>query len=384
MKVLTVQDSEYFAKQANKLGLNEKEPFLTNEQINNFNQSVLNSSNTNTTKLDTLPQTITKANLTSMIEKYININSYPIYDYLSGKVISTSDKTVILNNRNLNAINESTNIRYGISVDHTNLRSYPTNHYSNSNAIDRFQETGFGAGIPMIIYHTSLDGEWLFVRMFNYAGWVETKNVALTDRNTFLKFVNPSNFIVILAPIIKINNVPVRMGTVLPVNESNAILFPSRKASGDLEIIYPSITQENYHHGYLPLTYLNLFNQAYKFLNYSYSWGDKNPNGLDCSSTQGAIYACFGINLGRNTSNQWATATYGQSISSPSVAKISSYKPGTLIYTSSHVLMYLGVDDAGDAWVLHNTSDGNKCKLQTLKSYSNLNGINHVLIINVL
>jgi len=31
--------------------------------------------------------------------------------------------------------------------------------------------------------------------------------------------------------------------------------------------------------------------------------------------------------------------------------------------------MLLGVDQSGTAWLLHNTTSGNICKLQTLQSY---------------
>lgn len=390
VKVLSVQDSIYFAKRVNALGLNENDVYFSNSAINSFNQTVLASTKTNTVKLEDIPATITKANLSLMIEKYSNINSYTIYNNTTKKAISASEKTDILNNRNLdilnnpklNAISSTVNIRYGISVNHTNLRSYPTNYYASTNEMDRFQETGFGAGIPLVIYHTSLDGQWLFVRMYNYAGWVEAINVGICSREVFLNFVNPSTFIVIIAPILQVNDAYIRMGTTLPLNETDQVLFPTRNLQGDLVLINSSFAEGTFNRGYLDLTYSNLFNQAYKFLGYSYSWGDKLIAGLDCSSTQGAIYGCFGIKLGRNTSNQWTTNIYGQAVSNPTVASLSQYKPGTLLYTSSHVLMYLGVDEAGDAWVLHNTSDGNKCKLQTLKSYSNLNGINNVLIIN--
>ncbi len=366
---LTVEDAGYFAKQVSLYGKTEDELIMNEVQIASFNQTVLATSGTNTANLALISETITRSTLTTQINAYQLIDRYPIYHETLQTQLSSSDKTAILNNRNLGNIAEVVNIQYAISTTHTNLRSYPTHHYSNSSSVDRFQETGFGVGIPMVVYHTSLDSEWLFVRMFNYAGWVPTSSVGLCSRNVFLSYVTPSSFITITTPVLMIQNQPLRMGTILPSNELNQIAFPKRLANGSLIVEYVSLEADAYHIGYLPMTYRNLFTQAYLLLGYTYSWGDKNPLGFDCSSTQSAIYACFGLRLGRNTSNQWATATYGKSISSASITTLSSYLPGTLFYTTSHVLMYLGQDAEGVAWLLHNTSSGNICKLQTLSSY---------------
>jgi hypothetical protein len=47
-----------------------------------------------------------------------------------------------------------------------------------------------------------------------------------------------------------------------------------------------------------------------------------------------------------------------------------TYKPGTLIFTSSHVMMYIGENEKGVSYLLHNTNSGNgECILQSLDSY---------------
>ena len=45
-----------------------------------------------------------------------------------------------------------------------------------------------------------------------------------------------------------------------------------------------------------------------------------------------------------------------------------NYKPGTLIFTSSHVMMYIGEDENGVSYLYHNTtSKGGGCILQPLE-----------------
>ena len=51
---------------------------------------------------------------------------------------------------------------------------------------------------------------------------------------------------------------------------------------------------------------------------------------------------------------------------------------GTMIFTSSHVMLYIGESEYGSAYLLHNTTSGNgECILQSLNSYggSRINGV---------
>lgn len=49
---------------------------------------------------------------------------------------------------------------------------------------------------------------------------------------------------------------------------------------------------------------------------------------------------------------------------------LKKYKPGTMIFTSSHVMLYIGESEYGSAYLLHNTTSGNgECILQSFSSY---------------
>lgn len=371
---LTTNDVEYFIDRLSAQGYNKDDVIMTPAQVAAFNQTVLNGAATKVLDLAKLPITISKADISTMINSYTALTRYSAYHHTTNAILNTTDRNFILDNRNLSTIPDVVSVQYAVSTTHTVLRGYPTMHYGNNFAIDRFQETGFSAGIPMVVYHQSSDQEWYFVQMENYFGWVRAIDIGICSREEFMRFQEPYQFIVVLASILEINGEQIRMGYRIPYSEKTEteflLEFPTRSTTGTLEIMGVQIAKnEQISDGYIDFTFENLLIQAYKYIGTPYSWGDKIVNGLDCSSTMASIYGCFGIRIGRNTSNQWATPTYGKTISTMSNAIIQTYQPGTLIYTSGHVLMYLGIDVHGVAWVLHNTSAGNICKIQTLNSY---------------
>lgn len=378
---VTVNDPKYFINSLEDSEINTSNVIMSQSEINDYNQVVLNSSGANVVNLENLDTQVSKLYVSNLISNYSNIDRYRIYN--NGKIISYTDKQAILNNRNLNNLQDTINVRYAVSTTHTNIRTYPTEFYSNNAAVDRFQETGFSAGVPMIVYHTSLDSNWYYVRMYHYDGWVKASDVALSSREEALRYNKTGNFVVVTNNIITINDQIIRMGYTIPyaskTSETFELEFPTRKSDGTLEIKNISYPNDgSVSDGYIEYTYKNLLTQAYKLVGMQYSWGDKITDGLDCSSTQAAIYNCFGFILGRNTSNQWKTNTYGSSISGLTNDSLKNFQVGTLLYTSSHVLMYIGVDADGNCWLLHNTTSGNICKIQTLNSYGTV-GINNIL-----
>ena len=113
-----------------------------------------------------------------------------------------------------------------------------------------------------------------------------------------------------------------------------------------------------------------MIKQAFKLLGIDYSWGDKNKSGRDCSSTMNGIYRSFGFVMPRNTSNQLAIPTHGLRVSGLTTTTMKKYQPGTMIFSSSHVMLYIGEDANGNPYLLHNTTAGNGgCILQSLQSY---------------
>ena len=118
-------------------------------------------------------------------------------------------------------------------------------------------------------------------------------------------------------------------------------------------------------------TYENLYKQAFKLLGIIYSWGDKEKEGRDCSSTQKEVYASFGFKLPRNAGSQNKIPSYGSKPAGITIKELmTDYHPGTLIFSSGHVMMYIGEDEEGISYIFHNTSAGNgECILQRVDSY---------------
>lgn len=380
-----INDPQYFIDFLVNKEFDVNKTIMSLDEIKAYNEVVLNSDGANVVDLSKKEEVVSASQIKTMITKYSNMGKYTVYN--NGKAISDSEKNIILANRNLDNIPNSVNVQYAISTTHTSLRAYPTDYYADSKSVDRFQETGFSAGIPMIVYHKSLDGKWYYVRMYNYDGWVKVTDIALCDRETFLNFYNPEKFIVVLKNLLEVENQYIRMGYKLPYKSKTSdgyiVTFPTRDLQGNLVLKDVEIKKsEDVSDGFIPYTYTNLLNQGFKLLGMKYSWGDKEYDGLDCSSTMASIYSCFGFVLGRNTSNQWKTNVYGKSVSPFSLDKMKTYKVGTLIYTSSHVLMYIGDDVDGNPYVLHNTSsiNKNKCVIQKLQEYG-VGSINYVLVL---
>ena len=358
---------------------------LTPDEIKAYNNQILSDySKTKVVDVTKLPKTTTISEITNMIVRYQNMYKYTVFKpniagtgYVS---ISSTEETKILNNRDIDNITGE--IKYGIVVDFGWLRSYPTNYYSNDYDMDRFQETSLNVGEGVVIYQTSYDGDWYFVQAQNYNGWIEKKYVALTTYETMANFVNVENKLVVISDYVIIENAHVRMGQYFPLvsqtDNSYTISFPISN-DGLLELKEITLAKTNdYSVGFLDYTYENLFRQAFKLLGIDYSWGDKSKYGRDCSSTMNGIYQSFGFMMPRNTSNQVAIPGYGVKVSGVTVSLMESYKPGTLIFTSSHVMMYLGKDASNVAYLLHNTTSGDgACILQSLTSYggNRINGI---------
>ena len=370
-----IKDVNYWLQvMSTKYNINKT--ILDNDGINIFNSKVTSDySKTKVVDLSKISQTETYSNVYSLITKYSNINKYTVYNDSTSSAISSSEKTTILNNRNLENIPSTVNVKFGLITNFAWMRSYPTNYYSDKYAMDRFQETTLNVGEGVAIYHESLDGNWYFVQAQNYNGWVEKKHIALCSYDEMKDFLNEENKLVVISDYQKIENAHVRMGQSFPIVETNdtihKIKFPIRDASGNLYLKDVTLPNSgNFSVGYLEYTYKNVFKQAFKLLGIDYSWGDKNTDGRDCSSTMNAIYTSFGFMMPRNTGNQNAIPTFGSSINGVSDTIMKKYNPGTMIFSSGHVMLYIGENANGVSYILHNTTSGNgECILQALSSY---------------
>lgn len=350
---------------------------MSSAEIEKYNEKIISDfDKTRTLDVTTIESTVAGSYVKGLIEKYKNINNYSVYNNDTKQVISSTDKNEILNNRNMDAIPSTINVKYGIIVDFAWMRTYPTKHYSQSYSMDRFQETSLNVGEGVGIYHESEDGNWYFVQAMNYYGWVEKKYIAECEYDVMKDFLKATNKIVVISDYVLLEGAHVRMGQAFPLvaeeESTYKIKFPLRNDDGSLNLKELTIEKsDDYSKGYLKYNYKNLMLQAFKLLGIEYSWGDKETSGRDCSSTMASIYNSFGFMMPRNCTQQRYIPGYGLELSGVTDATMKTlYKPGTLIYSSSHVMMYLGENDYGVSYLLHNTNAGDAgCILQALSSY---------------
>ena len=350
---------------------------MTPEEIADYNKLIVSDFDaTRTLDVTTIKETVTGTYVSGLINKYTNINKYTVYNDVTKQAISSSEKNQILALRNLDAIPTNVTVKYGIITDFAWMRTYPTTYYSDNYSMDRFQETTLNVGEGVGIYHVSSDGEWYFVQAMNYYGWVQKKNIAECSYDDMKNFLKAEEKIVVISDYVILEEAHVRMGQSFPLvteyEESYKIRFPKRNSDGTLYFKDITVSKsEEYNKGFLEYNYKNVLLQGFKLLGIDYSWGDKETSGRDCSSTMAAIYNSFGFMMPRNCTQQRYIPVYGSSVGGVSDAIMKArYKPGTLIYSSSHVMMYIGENDYGTSYLLHNTNAGTGgCILQALSSY---------------
>lgn len=325
---------------------------------------------------------LTKEELKSFILEY-SIPERVMYD-AAGNEIQGSFYEGIIQNRNIDGVSDINEIRYGITVKNTSIRTFPdsTGAFKASDDIefDRFQETGCQAAEPVLILHESKDREWLFVQMYNYRGWVRASDIAVAkDSREVFDYLDSKDFIIITGDFAYTQNNPyderisyqrLDMGTRIPLAEDNVeavgnqsvlgnyvVKYPVRNMNGGLEIKYCLISKkQDISIGYLPYTRENILKQVFKLFGHRYGWGD-SLNGRDCSSTLMYVYKTFGFRLPRNGGEQERGAGVSYRFTENDTLEerikvFDRYLPGAGIYMPGHVMMYIGCHN-GVYYMIH-------------------------------
>lgn len=221
-------------------------------------------------------------------------------------------------------------LRYGICVRRADLRCLPTEevwldapddvHY------DILQATAVDPAEPLAVWSESADGKFLFVSMRYYRGWLAREAVAFTQRETWLAYVQPEEFLVVTQNRYETpeetGGQVYQLGSRIPlVQQGGAHLarLPQRAADGSLqEMLVPlpysesaSLAVEDaggmeaaaLHRGSLPYTANNLRRAAFACLGDVYGWGGQDES-VDCSSFVADVYRTVGIELPRDADEQ--------------------------------------------------------------------------------
>lgn len=353
--------------------------------INNFNEEIYKKVN-KVMDLDKYKNVILKNELTVFLKEY-KLPTTTMYND-EGKAITKDSLDTIYRNINLSDIKDSNEIKYGISVKKTSIRSFPTimGVYDSQSLreFDRFQETGLEPCEALIILHQSQDKKWYFIQMYNYRGWVKAEDIAIANnKSQVFDYINSSDFIIVTGNHIiidnnadgRINNT-FNMGDRLTLvssgelynkyNKTHYIVkLPIRTIDNLLDFKEALILKnKDVVKGYLPYTRENIIKQAFKLQGDKYDWGNKF-NGRDCSSFIASIFKTFGFLLPRNTGEQEKSNgklfRFTTSESQENRIKIlDKVKPGGVIFMPGHEMLYLGKVN-GISYIIHDfTSYGKK------------------------
>ncbi len=291
---------------------------------------------------------------------------------------------------NLDAVAEQQPVRYGLVVRRADLRTFPTRmrvfRTVEEADIDRFQESAVFPGTPVVIMHTSKDGEWLFVATPRYKAWIERERIAEGTAAEVFEYTRKAPYVVVTGSTARtvftpedprVSELQLDMGVRVPLliawpadqpvngqhpHAGHVVELPIRGEAGELRFraaLLPRAADVSTH--YLPLTQANLIRQSFKFLGERYGWGH-SYNARDCSGFVSEVYRSFGVQLPRNTRDQGMSAAFERTALSTQdtreqrIERLRSLEVGDLIYIPGHVMMVIG-HDRGLPYVIHDTAN---------------------------
>lgn len=249
----------------------------------------------------------------------------------------------------------SMGMQYGIAIRNVCVRTEPTleplRKYKGD-VWDRRQESRLTIGEPLQLKRQ--DGGWLYVISDSTEGYVREEGIFVCTRRHYEKYRETvaQNYQVVIKSGRYTDGQYFRVGTVLPVFEKER----TYGCTGSAPVFIRN---------YLPFTERQIRLQMERMLDIPYSWGDERLDGMDCSSTVRAFYACFGLSLPRNSEEQRSCgemlgtmrqAEYedlGGKSAAEKTEVIKKLGVGAVLHMPGHVMLYAGEKD-GAQWIFHN------------------------------
>ena len=173
---------------------------MTPQQIEQLNAQML-AKDEYAADLANYPTVVSAAKVNSLIKE-------AEYDQYTGAHNVSSDVTV----------------RYAVTVQRGDIRLLPQSW--NGDNYDDFQGTAIDPAEAVAVLSESPDGKFAFVQSRYYMGWLDKSKIAFTNRETWLTYIKPQNFLVVTAnkKSIEINgkNILFQMGAVIPIVDVNS------------------------------------------------------------------------------------------------------------------------------------------------------------------
>lgn len=243
----------------------------------------------------------------------------PLYgsrDYYDNRLAiwSTAMKDELAAKLNAAAVPRTIIRRFGIVVNHTSVRQYPTSvpGYSDTRVmLDRFQITDLHIGYPVAVLHESAEGDYLLAETPLAVGWIPAADVALANRETVRTLAYPKSFIMGRADRVPVYGDPgcrnfarfLFMSETMPLAAKSAkgytVRMGYRKPDGSLGVTAGYLRPgADVHEGWLPYTKRTVLEQMFRLLNTPYGWHGQD-NKRDCVGTLRVVFRCAGIETGR-------------------------------------------------------------------------------------
>lgn len=352
-----------------------------NDTIKQLNEAFLSCKDCNMNDLESQGGTFDgkKANLDrwkaalSDLSKYLDGKHYD----QSGEIIGGDFILNLLINLDDPYASPEEEVRYGIIVNRSDVRAYPTYEIiaddPGDNDFDNVQNSGVRVGEPVVVLASSFNEDFYLCLTSCVSGWIPSEDVAIcANKKEWLsawKFDSDDVMVVTDSKIMlersntspELSGLVLTMGTVLQKVHPNEYekMITNRSTYYNYPVWIPVRDEEgmydrrqaliSMHHslsdGYVPLTSNNIVRQAYAMLGDTYGWGGMLAS-ADCSSYIRDVYKCFGLELPRNTTWQSAMPAekYDITLADTDDRKflLDTLLPGTILFFKGHEMIYLG------------------------------------------
>ncbi|MBR6522571.1 MAG: SH3 domain-containing protein [Oscillospiraceae bacterium] len=370
-----------------------QEIILTAEEIKAFNEDTYIASGTMVMDLRTISETFDGPARIEMVQKSSTADAEYYYGWIyspDGKIADWSYFQNMIDNCVDPNVKATMPIRYAVAVERTTLQVFPSDDplWDDPKDLDfNYQHlSAVQVNDPLVIYLTSADGKYYMARSRDCSGWIPAEDVAIcADREEWLSawvipeektlvvygnkeytdesFTAPETARRMLAQGTKLELVtdlePDQLVNNRYTYHNYVVYLPVRREDGSYEkkmALIPETAKVNV--GFLPLTTENIAMVTLQNLGDAYGWG--GMMGVeDCSGMVRTVYACFGLEIGRNGNWQWNMNIEKIDMNNMSIeekcAILDELPLGAALSFPGHEMIYLGKVD-GKYYVISTVS----------------------------
>ena len=353
---------------------------LTQEEIKTFNEDTYLASGTMVMDLRTIKETFDGAARNEAIKKSATADAEYYFGWTygsDGKKAEWSYYEKMINNCIDPKAVTNMATRYAVAVERTTLHVFPTDEPIWDDPKDQdfnYQHlSAVQVNDPLVIYTTSADGKFYLARSRDCSGWISTEDVAVCKDKAEWEsaWVIPEDKLLVVygnkeytdqsytAPetACRMLSQGTRLEMVTDLEPDQlvnnrypyhnyVIYLPVRLEDGTYEkkmALLPETAKVST--GYLPLTMENIAMVTLQNLGDAYGWGGMMEV-EDCSGLIRSVYACFGLEIGRNGNWQWNMNVEKIDMANMPIDEklqiLDKLPLGAALCFSGHEMMYLG------------------------------------------